>query len=100
MITIKQQAELTFHHVDVKDAIMMANLMNCLSEAIAEKYAKIIMNELPDDKKNMYNKIYCNGVYIEPSEVEDIFNILSTIGFVATKEYYPEDILARHLKKD
>lgn len=100
MITIKQQAELSFHHVDVKDAIIMADLMNSLSECIAQVSARAIRNELPDDKKEMYNQVYPDGVYISTNGAESIFNVLSAIGFVATKEYSPEDILAQHLKKD
>lgn len=100
MITIKQQAELSFHHVDVKDAVIMANLMNRLSKCIVEKAARKFRNGLSDDVKAMYNSIYINNVHIDFEDVEGIFNVLTAMGFVATEEYSIDDILAEHLKKD
>lgn len=100
MITIKQETELPFHHVDVKDAVIMAELMNQLNKCIAIEKARTIRNKFPDDKKQLYNQIYSDAIYIKPDEVEKIFNILSTIGFVTTEEYFVDDILTEHLKKD
>lgn len=100
MITIKQEAELPFHHVDVKDAVIMANLMNDLACRIAEQKAAKKRHDMPDDTRNLYQSIYVDSVRIPASDAEKIFNILSVIGFVATEEYSAEDILAEHLKKD
>ena len=100
MITIKQQAELAFHHVDVKDAIIMADLMNRLALCIAQKGAKDLRANLPENESVLYNNVYPTSAHVDWNEAERIFNILSNIGFVATEEYSAEDILAKHLKKD
>lgn len=100
MITIKQQTELSFHHVDVKDAVIMANLMNDLACRIAEQKAAKKRYEMPDDTRNLYKSIFVDSVRINASDAEAIFNVLSAIGFVATEEYSVDDILAEHLKKD
>lgn len=100
MITIKQQTELSFHHIDVKDAVVMAKLMNKLALCIAQIATRDFINNLPGDEKVLYNKVYPITACIDCNEAKDIFNILSAIGFVATEEYSPEDILSQHLKKD
>ena len=100
MITIEQNVGLAFHHVDVKDAVIMAPLMNRLAECIAQTAAKEIRDNLPNDKKALYNNIHSFNANIIWYEAEAIFNILSAIGFVATEEYSADNILAKHLKKD
>lgn len=100
MITIKQQTAVSFHHVDVKDGVIMAPLMNRLCKCIAAQRARELKDELPEEEKQKYDTIYRDCVYIADDEVERIFDILSEIGFVATEEYSPEEVLASYLKKD
>ena len=100
MITIKQQTAVSFHHVDVKDAVIMAPLMNRLCSCIANRRARELRAELPEEEKQKYNTIYHDCAYISDDEAERVFDVLSEIGFVATEEYSPEDILAKYLKKD
>lgn len=100
MITIKQQTAVSFHHVDVKDAVIMAPVMNRLSECVAMRRAKELIAELPKEEKEKYNHIYNDNILISSNEVKAVFDVLSAIGFVATEEYSAEDILAKHLKKD
>lgn len=100
MLTIKQSVDLSFHHVDIKDAIVMLSLMNKLSKYIAENAARKIRNEMPDEASKLYKMMYGNNIYLEADEAKAIFDILSNIGFVATEEYSAEDILEKYLKKD
>jgi hypothetical protein len=88
--TIYQGMDIAFHHVDVKDCVIMHDLMNQLVDCVnaGNIYQKI--QQLPEETRNEYVSPWAN-VYVEQNKAEAIYNVLTSLGFVATKDIIPFD---------
>lgn len=87
---IYQGMDVPFYAVDVKDCVIMHNLMNQLIDCINVDNACQKIQQLPEETRNDYIKPWANA-YIDQSEAEAIYKVLSSLGFVSTKAIIPFD---------
>lgn len=85
MKTIQQTVEVNFNAIEIKDAVIMAPLMNELKKTINSKIARQMYLKMSEEEQSKYNKIYTERTYIADNE-EAIFEILSKLGFVTTND--------------
>lgn len=79
-----------FHAVDIKDCVIMHDLMNQLVDCINANNACQKIQQLPKETRNDYIKPLANA-YISQSEAEAIYSVLSSLDFVSTKDIIPFD---------
>lgn len=96
MKTIKQNVEVNFNAIDVKDALEMLPLMNELKRTIAFEQATKIKDDLPKEEQKCYKNIYYDKLYLDLITKINVYNLLTKLGFVSTITLTPEDILNEH----
>lgn len=96
METIKQNREVNFNAIDVKDIINMLPLMDELKRTINYEQADKIKNNLPKEEQKRYTYIYYDAFYLDLNTKINVYKLLSKLGFVSTINETPEDILNEH----
>lgn len=81
MKTIKQQAEVTYSAITIKEAILMAPLMDELIRQVNYVRALQKFTSLPKEEKEKY---YLPHGYSNIKNVEKIFDMLTQLGFCGT----------------
>lgn len=88
--TIYQGMDVPFHAVDVKDCVILCDFMNQLVDCINADNTHQKIRQLPKEEQSNYGYPWTN-VYIEQNKAEDIYRVLSSLGFVSTKDIIPFD---------
>lgn len=96
METIKQNREVNFNAITIKDAIEMLPLMDELKRTINYEQARKIKNDLPKEEQKRYSNIYYDKLDLYLDDKINIYNLLSKLGFVSRITKTPEDILKEH----
>ena len=77
MKTIKQNVEVDFNAIDVKDVVEMLPLMDELKRTIAFEQATKIKDDLPKEEQKCYNNIYYDTLYLDLITKINIYNLLT-----------------------
>lgn len=86
--TIYQGMDIAFHAVDVKDCIVLHELMNQLVEGINILNVQYKIDRLPKEEQKEYEYPW-HSIYIDNDKAEAIHKVLSDLGFVSTKDIIP-----------
>jgi hypothetical protein len=89
---IYQGMDVPFYAVDVRDCVIMCDLMNQLVDCINADNACQKIQQLPKETLNDYISPWAN-VYIDQNKAEDIYRVLTSLGFVSTKDIIPFDLI-------
>ena len=93
MKTIKQQQEINFNAITLKDAIVMLPFMNELVKSINQNRMVNFYENLPEDEKSKYRHVWRKtDIHLSEQEVETIFKLLSEIGFEPSVEFKEPNI--------
>lgn len=87
MKTIKKQEEITFSCIDFKDAIVLLPLMDELVRLINHSRICDLYKSLSDEEKTKYHHPWKNSdIRLPDTGVENIFRVLSNLGFESQSE--------------
>lgn len=85
-----QGMDVPFYAVDAKDCIIMHNFMNQLVDCINAGNACQKIQQLPEETRNNYMEPWVIA-YIDQNNAETIYGVLSSLGFISTKDIIPFD---------
>lgn len=100
MKTIKQPSELTFHAVDFKDALKLVNLMDELVHVINREKMIKVYGQKSNEEKMKYNMPYSVNATLCADEVETVYDVLTSLGFVAKDEVLTDREIAIKLDEE
>lgn len=100
MLTIKQQAEVAYNCVELKDALVLADLMNNLERLSAEQQALEFIRNLPREENAKYKSFVETKTKFNSIDANAVLNVLKRIGFASTQEYSVDAIIACHKRHD
>lgn len=100
MRTIKRQAEIEFNCVELKDAIVLVDLMNQLAIRAAEQKAIEHIRNLPLEENVKYECFIKTKADFDKINCSAVLTVLKQIGFVNTEEYSVDDVIKEHKRHD
>jgi DNA-directed RNA polymerase subunit F len=82
MKVIKQQEEIRFCAINLKEAVTLLPLMDALTNIVNNNRVASLWESLPKEDKEIYRKVYTeNNIYIQPEMAEKILDVLFNLGF-------------------
>ena len=84
MKTIKQQETIAFNAISFKDAVVLLPLMNALVDCINQNKLAKLWNDLTDEEKNQYRRVWSNcDMHLTVEAIEQAYTLLHQLGFEA-----------------
>ena len=100
MLTIKQQAEISYKCIELKDVIFLVDLMNELERLSAEQQARDFILSLPCEDNCKYKSFIETKTNFNVIDATTVLNVLKQIGFVSTQEFCADSIVLEHKRHD
>jgi hypothetical protein len=89
MKTIKQQEQISFHAITIKDALTLVPLMDELVHMANHNSRVELYQSLPQEQQNEYQRVWKKDTISIPAKsVSNILQVLTDLGF--------ESVLNRH----
>lgn len=100
MLTIKRQAEVSYNCIELKDALVLVELMNNLERLSAEQQAAEFIRNLPREENAKYRSFVETKTKFNSIDANAVLNVLKQMGFVSSKEYSVDAIVASNKRHD
>jgi hypothetical protein len=99
MATIKQNVEVSFHCIELEDAMVIKPLMTALAKTIEYNKAVELYNGLHKEEKDRHKAIYKRDALLNCDLAPRVYEILSKYGFcTVSKISCAYDVLKEHRK--
>ena len=82
MKTIKQSQEISFHAINLKEAVTLLPIIDALVNIVNNNRVAALWESLSKEDKEKYRKVYAeSNIYIQPEMAEKILKVLTDLGF-------------------